>query len=114
VFVTAISSHDVPARSPIQVAAGDRVSVGPRSPEWPAFVMVTGAVGEGWVPSRNLSAEEGVVTVEADYDTTELPVALGQIVEVLTRDDESGWWWCRSDAGAEGWVPRSVLTEPTV
>ena len=112
-FATAISRHEVPDRPAIQISVGDRVSVGRRSPDWPAFVFVTCAGGEGWVPSRHLSAEEGVATVVADYDTTELPVESGQSVEVLTRDDVSGWWWCRSEAGDEGWVPLSALAGPT-
>ncbi len=70
-FATAISGHDVPDRLPIQISEGDRVSVGRRSPDWPAFVFVTSALGEGWVPSRHLSAEEGVATVEAEYDTAD-------------------------------------------
>jgi hypothetical protein len=113
VFATAISSHEVPDRPAIQISVGERVLVGQRSPDWPAFVFVTCALGEGWVPSRHLSAEEDVATVEADYDTAELPVAAGQTVEVLARDDASGWWWCRSESGDEGWVPLSALAGPT-
>jgi hypothetical protein len=109
VFATAFSGHEVPDRPAIQISVGEQVSVGQRSPDWPAFVYVTSALGEGWVPSRHLSAEEGVATVEAEYDTAELPVAAGQTVEVLTQDDASGWWWCRNGAGDEGWVPRSAL-----
>ena len=112
-FARAISGHEAPDRPAIHFSVGERVSVGGRSPDWPAFVFVTSALGEGWVPSRHLSAAEDAATVEAQYDTTELPVAAGQTVEVLTRDDASGWWWCRSEAGDEGWVPRSVLVAPT-
>ncbi|MDJ0924319.1 MAG: SH3 domain-containing protein [Acidimicrobiia bacterium] len=45
------------------------------------------------------------------YDTTELPVVAGQEVAVLERDDESGWWWCRTVTGdaVEGWVPAAVF-----
>jgi hypothetical protein len=43
------------------------------------------------------------------YDTTELPVAAGDEVAVIERDDISQWWWCRSVSGAEGWVPVEVL-----
>ncbi len=71
-FATVFSSHEVPDRPAIQISVGEQVSVGQRSPDWPAFVFVTSALGEGWVPSRHLSAEEGVATVEADYDTAEI------------------------------------------
>jgi len=103
----------VPDRPAIHISVGEHVSVGRRSPDWPAFVFVTSALGEGWVPSRHLTAEEGMATVVAQYDTTELSVAAGETVEVLKRDDASGWWWCRGEAGDEGWVPRSVLVAPT-
>ncbi len=108
-FARAISGHEVPDGPATHFSVGERVSVGRRSPDWPAFVFVTSALGEGWVPSRHLSVEQGAATVEAPYDTTELRVAAGQTVEVLGRDDASGWWWCRSEAGDEGWVPRSVM-----
>jgi hypothetical protein len=113
VWVTVISGHDVPARPAIQISVGERVSIGRRSPDWPAFVFVTTAHGDGWVPSRHLSEEGGVATVAVEYDTTELPVAAGETVEVLRRDDASGWWWCRNGAGTEGWIPVSALGRPS-
>lgn len=112
-LATAHSDHKIPDRAPLRVAAGDRVSVGEKSAEWPAFVFVTGATGEGWVPARHLSSDRGTVTVLVAYDTTELPVTAGETVEVVRRDDPSGWWWCRNESGDEGWVPVSVLIGPT-
>ena len=103
----------MPDRPPIKVTVGESVSIGPRSPEWPAFVFVTSAHGDGWVPIQNLSAEVGEAVVEVDYDTTELPLRAGQTVEVLVQDDASGWWWCRNSAGNKGWVPISALADPT-
>ena len=102
-------SHDIPERPPIQLAPGEPVMVGDRDTDWPAFVFVTAAGGQGWVPARYLSADAGAAVVELGYDTTELAVATGQEVTVVERDDESGWWWCRTDNGSEGWVPVSVL-----
>lgn len=83
--------------------------VGERDTDWPAFVFVTSAGGQGWVPARHLSSDTGAAVVELAYDTTELAVAAGQEVTVVDKDDESGWWWCRADGGAEGWVPVSVF-----
>ncbi len=45
------------------------------------------------------------------YDTTELPTQTGESLEVLREDRESGWLWCRSEAGREGWVPVSTVRE---
>ncbi len=103
------SGHEVPAREPIRLVTGDEVTVGRRDTQWPAFVFVTGPSGEGWVPSRHLSAEAGTAVVIIPYDTTELELAPGEEVAVLERDDTSGWWWCRRADGVEGWVPAAAL-----
>lgn len=102
-------AHEIPERPPIRLAPGEPVMVGERDNDWPAFVFVTAAAGQGWVPARHLSADTGAAVVEVGYDTTELAVADGQEVTVVARDDESGWWWCRTGGGAEGWVPVSVF-----
>ena len=105
--------HEVPERPPLHLAVGEPVMVGEPDEEWPEFVFVTGAAGSGWVPARHLSASSGAAVVENTYDTTELAVTAGQQVTVVDRDDRSGWWWCRNDAGDEGWVPMAVLEEPS-
>jgi hypothetical protein len=91
------------------VEVGDVVGVGERSIEWPAFVFVTTPDGGGWVPERLLTADRPDAVVLERYDTTELPAEPGDQLTIVERDDESGWWWCRNDAGAEGWVPVTVL-----
>ncbi len=110
--IVARSEHAIPDRGPIQLEVGERVAVGERDTEWPAFVFVTAAQGSGWVPERNL-ARDGVaaVVIEA-YDTTELPVPVGGQVEVLREDQLSGWFWCRASDGREGWVPTRAF-EPS-
>jgi uncharacterized protein YgiM (DUF1202 family) len=107
--VRAIKAHEIPARAPLRVARGEAVTVGERDTTWPAFVFVTSATGEGWVPSRHLDAESGPATVIEPYDTTELPTEQGEILTVVTRDDASGWLWLRDSAGRQGWVPADTL-----
>ena len=97
--------HEPPARPPLRVAVGERVHVGRRDDEWPAFVFVTAAGGSGWVPARHIEA--GVVV--AEYDTTELRATAGDVVEVVVDDVESGWAWCRDVRGQEGWIPHRAL-----
>jgi hypothetical protein len=109
--VRAVRSHESSERLPLQVAPGDVVDVGRRDTEWPAFVFVTAAAGSGWVPSRHLSADRGSAIVVTAYDTTELATEVGEIFDVIRRDDASGWLWCRSVMGAEGWVPMRTLVE---
>jgi hypothetical protein len=110
-LAVARQSHVVPDRPPLSLAAGDVVRVGRRDTDWPAFVFVTAEAGSGWVPARHLSSDNGEAVVTEPYNTQELATFEGQIVEVVERDDESGWLWCRSGDGSEGWVPCAKLDE---
>jgi len=94
------------------LAVGQRVRVGDRASEWPEFVFVTARDGTGWVPARHLSASTGPAVVQTRYDTTELPTDLGEELEVVAEDLESGWLWCRASSGREGWVPVKTLELP--
>lgn len=108
-MVVAKVGHQIPQRAPLQLTVGQRVEVGDRDTEWPEFVFVNAANGSGWVPARHLSASSGSAFVIAAYDTTELPTQVGETLEVLAEDLTSGWIWCRSRAGREGWVPIKTL-----
>ncbi|MFI5953256.1 SH3 domain-containing protein [Cryptosporangium sp. NPDC051539] len=101
--------HQVPDRRPITIRPGERVEVGDRDDEWPAFVFVTNVEGQGWVPERHLDLARPTATVRTPYDTRELGVSAGATVTVIRDDPESEWAWCRDDAGNEGWVPHRVL-----
>lgn len=108
--VVARFSHEIPERSPIRVEVGDRVDVGERDSEWPAFVFVTGPMGCGWIPERHLDRQGASAIVTEGYDTTELPTVEGEKLELLHEDLTSGWLWCRANSGREGWVPERTLT----
>ena len=45
------------------------------------------------------------------YDTTELPTQRGDVLEILAEDLTSGWVWCRSSGGDEGWVPVNTIED---
>jgi uncharacterized protein YgiM (DUF1202 family) len=109
--IVAKSAHEVPDRRPLQLVAGERVNATERSSEWREHVFVTAedGAGAGWVPVRHLSGSSGMVTVRTAYDTTELATSAGEQLEVIKEDVRSGWLWCRSRAGREGWVPLSTL-----
>jgi hypothetical protein len=102
-------AHKVPARPPIRLEVGERVEVGKRDEEWPAFVFVTGARGSGWVPERHLDRDGATAVVAESYDTTELPTHEGEELELIREDRMSGWVWCRAKSGREGWVPEKTL-----
>jgi hypothetical protein len=107
--VVARVAHEIPDRAPLQIAPGTEVTAGERDSEWPEFVFVTASGGTGWVPARYLSQPSGRVIVTTAYDTTELPTQVGEVLEVVTEDLVSGWLWCRSDSGREGWVPVNTV-----
>jgi hypothetical protein len=94
------------------VDVGDRVNVGERDSEWPAFVFVTTQKGSGWVPERHLDRQGAGAVVTEAYDTTELRTQEGEELEVLDEDLTSGWIWCRAKNGREGWVPQRALSQP--
>ena len=108
-LVVAQSAHEIPERPPIRLQVGERVEVGERDDEWPAFVFVRTGRGSGWVPERHLDRDGPAVVVNQAYDTTELPTSEGQRLEVLREDRISGWMWCRAGDGREGWVPARAL-----
>jgi hypothetical protein len=107
--VVAKVAHEIPDRPPVQLTVGQRVDVGDRDTDWPEFVFVTAPHGSGWVPSRHLSAQTGTATMLTAYDTTELPTQVGDVLDVVAQDSVSGWMWCRTGGGREGWVPMNAL-----
>lgn len=105
----AVVAHEIPERRPLQLSVGDVVDVGERDTEWPAFVFVTTAHGTGWVPARHVSAAAGRKVAVQAYDTTELATSAGDSLLIVDEDLPSGWSWCRSVDGREGWVPMNTL-----
>jgi GNAT superfamily N-acetyltransferase len=108
--VRAVTAHEIPDREPIQLSPGASVTVGERDTEWPAFVFVSAEQGTGWVPARHLAIDGETAVVVTAYDTTELPTTSGERLDVVARDDLSGWLWCRGGDGREGWVPDRTVS----
>lgn len=111
--VVARVAHEISVRPPVRLSVGQRVQVGERDTDWPEFVFVTAPQGAGWVPARHLSAASGDAVVQTAYDTTELPTHVGEVLDVVAEDRPSGWLWCRSREGREGWVPVNTLDADT-
>jgi hypothetical protein len=113
--VVAREAHEIPDRPALQVAVGELVQLGEQDDRWPAFVFVTTPHGSGWVPARHLSTPSDppprTAVVKIPYDTTELPTQVGEVLEVLTEDRDSGWLWCRADNGRQGWVPVAAVED---
>jgi hypothetical protein len=54
----------------------------------------------------------GRALVQTAYDTTELPSEVGETLDVVVEDLQSGWVWCRSRHGEGGWVPVGSTSNP--
>lgn len=109
-IVVATASHRIPDRPPIRLEVGERVVLGERDSEWPAFVFVTAQNGSGWIPERHVDRQGASGVITEAYDTTELATDEGEELEVLHEDLASGWLWCRATTGREGWVPERSLS----
>ena len=103
-----IATHRAPDRPAIQVASGDRVTLGDRDTEWPEFVWTALASGlGGWVPSALYDAERGEASALQDYDTRELDADIG---DALTLHHElADWWWATNASGTSGWIPARAI-----
>ena len=109
--VTARTAHEIPDRPALQLSIGETVQVGDRDTEWPEFVFVTASGGTGWVPARHLSRPTESAIVDKAYDTTELATQVGELLDVIAEDSASGWLWCRTSSGQQGWVPINTVED---
>jgi hypothetical protein len=95
-------------RSPLQIAEGDVLLVGPRDKSWPGWIWVSTPDGRGsYVPEDILEIGGATARVRTAFSARDLSVKRGERVEALR--EVSGWLWCRNDAGETGWLPEFVL-----
>lgn len=93
---------------PLEVRAGEAVSVGERDREWPSFLWCTTAAGRsGWVPEAVLVWKGDRAILREDYSARELTVEVGERLLVARR--EGGWAWVCNERGESGWVPERHL-----
>ncbi len=72
--------------------------------EWPGWVWCADKEGLGsWVPEKYLRITANIATALAEYDATELTVAIGD--KLIIFHELAGWYWCRDALGRYGWVP---------
>jgi hypothetical protein len=91
---------------------GDKVKVGKEDPEMPGWFWCENKDGVwSWIPQEYLTRSDSEGTITRSYDTTELTVAIGEILEYLR--EVSFWTFCRTSDGRKGWVPTKNL-EPRV
>lgn len=101
-----IQDYEVVYPNAIKVKAGERVRVVRRetNPEWLGWNWCETENGQtGWISDAYLKPDGPNATLIKDYDATELGCTKGQTLQIERED--SGWAWCRSEAGEQGWVP---------
>jgi len=102
--------YKVQYADPLQVVAGETVTVGREDDEFPGWKWCKASDGrEGWMPVEMLSHEKGKAVVLHDYSARELAVQRGE--EVVVQDTRHGWLLVRNRKGKRGWIPASH-TEP--
>ena len=103
-----IAAHRAPDRPPINVSAGDTVTLGQRDSDWPQFVWTTLGQGPGgWIPAILFDREVGEATALGDYDTRELGTEIGELITVHYQQE--GWWWAENAQGESGWIPARAI-----
>lgn len=96
-------------RHPIELKAGDEVTVGPVDRAWPGWVWAIDGNGRtGYVPEEILEPlGEGRFAAMEAFDPTVLTLKRGDELESLRQIH--GWHWCRHADGHEGWVAGYLL-----
>jgi hypothetical protein len=87
---------------------GDKVKVGREDPEMPGWYWCEDKDGiRSWIPEEYLDRDgtNGIIT--HDYDTTELTVEVGYVLEYVA--EVKFWTLCRTHGRKEGWVPTANL-----
>jgi hypothetical protein len=96
---------------PVALRAGDKVTVDPqksKDTDVLGWLWVHGPDGrEGWAPEAWLAGDGERRTITRDFNAIELNVAVGETLELLIG--ESGFVWCRTPDGRQGWLWQAVL-----
>ena len=87
---------------------GDKVSVGREDLEMPGWFWCKNRNSVwSWIPEEYLDRQGGEGTITHDYDTTELTVKAGEMLEYVT--EVQFWTLCVTLDDKKGWVPTSNL-----
>jgi hypothetical protein len=106
---TANADYEEKDSAPIELKAGDEVTVGPVDRVWPGWVWASdGRDRGGYIPESILEPlGEGRFALMEDFDPTVLAVKRGDLLESLKQI--GGWHWCRNETEVEGWVAGYLL-----
>ena len=107
--VRATKDRRILYKDPIRVRRGDLVRVGEEDVDHPGWWWCTAIdAKQGWVPSDVLTPgvkKGATVRVVSDYESKELPLQHGDLLDVEQR--RPGWLLVRNADDEIGWVPAS-------
>jgi hypothetical protein len=89
---------------------GDEVTIGREDPEMPGWYWCKNQNGvEMWIPRTHLRIEGQRGHFTQDYNSTELSVDVGEVVQVL--GESLGWAECLDHNWRYGWIPTDKLVK---
>jgi len=98
---------------PVELVAGDRVTLGKQDSEYPGWIWATSTrTGKsGWVPEIYLKVDNDLGIAQRVYTAREIAGEEGEIVRVL--EELLGWSWVEAPDGRQGWMPGGHLARST-
>ncbi|WP_118132435.1 hypothetical protein [Oceanicella sp. SM1341] len=108
------ADHVATYPDPFRIARGAALRLDGREDIWDGrrWLWATDPGGRGgWIPDTLIAPEDDHPRALRTYSALELTCRTGEALEML--ESTHGWGWCRSAAGAEGWVPLRNLAPPT-
>jgi hypothetical protein len=105
-----IHDHRASFADALVFSDGEMLRVEKRKTVWDGWIWCLKEKGMGaWVPESYMERCGDMCTALRDYDSTELTVNIGDILEAY--EEASGWLWCRDREGRQGWVPALCVEE---
>ena len=104
----AITAHQAEFPDPLAFAAGDVLAAEDRKTAWDGWIWCVNEKGKGgWVPEDYVDRQGDTCTALREYDSAELSVDAGDILEV--GEEVGGWLWCVNEEGKGGWIPTACV-----
>jgi len=99
-----IKSHKSDFPDPLILKKGERLKVGTKKTNFAGWFWCSTPDGKsGWIPEIFTEKIADGCRMIVDYDATEMSVAVGENLTILS--EESEWAWCRNSKNLKGWVP---------
>ena len=105
-----VKPHEASFNYSVSFKKGDTVKVDHEDPEMPGWYWCENDKGVwSWVPEEYMVIKGRLATITHEYDTAELTVEEGELLESVTAVHL--WTLCRNRDRKQGWVPTANLEE---